>query len=59
MAYASELETKIGTYLRRRQSPEHDGWPLYHDGSFDISATIKATIQRISYSFSTIPLAMG
>ena len=36
------LEARIATYLRRRQSPEHDGWPLYHDGSFDISATIKA-----------------
>ncbi|MBS0255076.1 MAG: squalene--hopene cyclase, partial [Proteobacteria bacterium] len=36
------LEAKIGTYLRRRQSAEHDGWPLYHDGGFDISATIKA-----------------
>ncbi|WP_068071858.1 squalene--hopene cyclase [Novosphingobium lentum] len=37
-----ELEAKIGTYLRRRQSADHDGWPLYHDGAFDISATIKA-----------------
>jgi squalene-hopene/tetraprenyl-beta-curcumene cyclase len=36
------LEAKIATYLRRRQSSEHDGWPLYHDGAFDISATIKA-----------------
>ncbi|MDP9056580.1 MAG: squalene--hopene cyclase [Pseudomonadota bacterium] len=36
------LEAKIATYLRRRQSPEHHGWPLYHDGGFDISATIKA-----------------
>ena len=36
------LEAKIGTYLRRRQSAEHHGWPLYHDGAFDISATIKA-----------------
>lgn len=37
-----ELEARIGTYLRRRQSSAHDGWPLYHDGAFDISATIKA-----------------
>jgi squalene-hopene/tetraprenyl-beta-curcumene cyclase len=37
-----DLERKIGTYLRRRQSREHDGWPLYHDGHFDVSATIKA-----------------
>ena len=38
----AELEARIGTYLRRRQSAVHDGWPLYHDGGFDISATIKA-----------------
>jgi squalene-hopene/tetraprenyl-beta-curcumene cyclase len=36
------LEAKIAAYLRRRQSSEHDGWPLYHDGAFDVSATIKA-----------------
>jgi squalene-hopene/tetraprenyl-beta-curcumene cyclase len=36
------LEAKIGTYLRRIQSSVHDGWALYHDGGFDISATIKA-----------------
>jgi squalene-hopene/tetraprenyl-beta-curcumene cyclase len=38
----AELEAKIGRYLRRRQSDSHDGWPLYQDGGFDISATIKA-----------------
>ncbi len=37
-----DLEARIATYLRRRQSSEHDGWPLYRDGGFDISATIKA-----------------
>ena len=37
-----ELERKIGNYLRRIQSKEHGGWPLYHAGAFDISATIKA-----------------
>lgn len=36
------LEAKIASYLRRRQSATHDGWPLYHGGGFDISATIKA-----------------
>src|ERR1700760_2998753 len=36
-----ELERKIGVYLRRIQGT-HGGWPLYHDGAFDISATIKA-----------------
>ena len=38
----ADLEAKIGVYLRRRQSAEHNGWPLYHDGHFDVSATIKA-----------------
>ena len=36
------LERKIGNYLRRIQSTEHGGWPLYHAGAFDISATVKA-----------------
>jgi len=37
-----ELEGKIARYLRRIQSDVHDGWPLYHGGDFDVSATIKA-----------------
>jgi len=36
-----ELERKIGAYLRRIQG-EHGGWPLFHGGAFDISASIKA-----------------
>jgi squalene-hopene/tetraprenyl-beta-curcumene cyclase len=36
-----ELEHKIGVYLRRIQGA-HGGWPLYHEGAFDISATVKA-----------------
>jgi squalene-hopene/tetraprenyl-beta-curcumene cyclase len=36
-----ELERKIGAYLRRIQGA-HGGWPLYHAGAFDISATVKA-----------------
>ncbi|MBV9570462.1 MAG: squalene--hopene cyclase [Alphaproteobacteria bacterium] len=36
-----ELEHKVGVYLRRGQAG-HGGWPLYHDGAFDISATVKA-----------------
>jgi squalene-hopene/tetraprenyl-beta-curcumene cyclase len=36
------LEGKIGRYLRRIQSGAHDGWALYHDGAFDISASVKA-----------------
>ena len=35
------LETKIGAYLRRTQG-EHGGWPLFHDGAFDMSASVKA-----------------
>jgi squalene-hopene/tetraprenyl-beta-curcumene cyclase len=36
-----DLERKIGVYLRRIQG-SHGGWPLYHEGAFDISATVKA-----------------
>ena len=35
------LERKIGVYLRRIQG-EHGGWPLYHGGVLDVSATVKA-----------------
>ncbi|HAT34953.1 MAG TPA: squalene--hopene cyclase, partial [Rhodospirillaceae bacterium] len=35
------LEEKIAVYLRGIQG-EHGGWPLYHDGDFDISASVKA-----------------
>jgi squalene-hopene/tetraprenyl-beta-curcumene cyclase len=38
----TKIEAKIGRYLRRIQSADHDGWPLYHDGAFDVSATVKA-----------------
>ncbi|MEI8395874.1 MAG: squalene--hopene cyclase [Rhodospirillaceae bacterium] len=37
----SELEAEIGTYLRSRQG-RHGGWPLFHDGDFDMSASVKA-----------------
>jgi squalene-hopene/tetraprenyl-beta-curcumene cyclase len=36
-----ELERRIGVYLRRIQGG-HGGWPLYHGGAFDISASVKA-----------------
>ena len=36
-----EIERKIGVYLRRIQG-EHGGWPLFHGGAFDISASVKA-----------------
>ena len=36
----AELEKKIGNYLRRVQGA-HGGWPLVHDGEFDMSASVK------------------
>jgi squalene-hopene/tetraprenyl-beta-curcumene cyclase len=36
-----EVEGKIANYLRRIQG-SHGGWPLYHDGEFNISSTVKA-----------------
>jgi squalene-hopene/tetraprenyl-beta-curcumene cyclase len=36
------LEAKIARYLRRIQSAAHDGWSLFHDGAFDVSASVKA-----------------
>jgi squalene-hopene/tetraprenyl-beta-curcumene cyclase len=38
---APELERKIGVYLRRIQG-EDGGWPLFHAGAMDVSATLKA-----------------
>lgn len=35
------LEDKIGNYLRSIQGT-HGGWPLFHDGAFNISASVKA-----------------
>lgn len=35
------LEKKIAVYLRRIQGA-HGGWPLFHGGDFDISASVKA-----------------
>ncbi len=36
-----DLERKIGVYLRRIQG-DHGGWPLFHGGDLDVSATVKA-----------------
>ena len=36
-----ELEAKIAVYLRRIQGA-HGGWPLFHAGAFDMSASVKA-----------------
>ena len=35
------LQRKIGVYLRGIQGA-HGGWPLFHDGAFDLSASVKA-----------------
>ena len=37
----SALEAKIANYLRRTQG-DHGGWPLVHDGAFDMSASVKS-----------------
>jgi squalene-hopene/tetraprenyl-beta-curcumene cyclase len=37
----AELEAKIAVYLRRVQG-QHGGWPLFQDGDFDMSASVKA-----------------
>jgi squalene-hopene/tetraprenyl-beta-curcumene cyclase len=36
------LHERMAVYLRGIQEPEHGGWPLFHRGGFDISATVKA-----------------
>jgi squalene-hopene/tetraprenyl-beta-curcumene cyclase len=36
-----DLEARIGVYLRAIQG-EHGGWPLFHDGAFNVSASVKA-----------------
>jgi squalene-hopene/tetraprenyl-beta-curcumene cyclase len=36
----AELERKIAVYLRRTQGA-HGGWPLFQDGPFNISASVK------------------
>src|SRR3954453_2232144 len=36
-----ELEAKLCNYLRRIQGA-HGGWPLFHDGAFNMSASVKA-----------------
>src|SRR3954467_5151281 len=36
-----DLEARIGVYLRAIQGA-HGGWPLFHGGAFNISASVKA-----------------
>ncbi|HTZ70208.1 MAG TPA: squalene--hopene cyclase [Acetobacteraceae bacterium] len=35
------LQTRIAVYLREIQG-DHGGWPLFHGGAFDLSASVKA-----------------
>ena len=35
------VEAEIAAFLRQRQG-EHGGWPLFHGGDIDLSATVKA-----------------
>ena len=44
------LEKKIAAYLRRIQAP-HGGWQLFHEGEFDMSASVKAyfALKMIGY----------
>lgn len=37
----TEIERKLANYIRDHQA-DHGGWPLFYDGDFDISATVKA-----------------
>jgi squalene-hopene/tetraprenyl-beta-curcumene cyclase len=39
--FATDVQPKIANYLRDRQA-KHGGWPLFHAGEFDLSATVKA-----------------
>jgi len=36
-----EVETKLAAYIRNTQA-DHGGWPLFHGGHFDMSASVKA-----------------
>src|SRR5688572_19345534 len=48
----AEIERKIAVYLRRIQGA-HGGWPLFHQGAFDMSASVKAhfALKMIGDSF--------
>src|SRR5262245_28535221 len=37
-----EREADLAGYIRSVQSDSHDGWPLYHDGKFNMSCSVKA-----------------
>ena len=37
----NETEAKLVAYLKETQG-DHGGWPLYHDGDFNLSVSVKA-----------------
>jgi squalene-hopene/tetraprenyl-beta-curcumene cyclase len=47
------LEAKIAAYLQRIQG-DHGGWPLFHGGQFDMSASVKAyfALKMVGHSTS-------
>src|SRR5262245_10272242 len=51
------VEPKIAAYLKRTQRAD-GGWPLVHDGAFDISASVKAyfALKMIGEDFSSEPM---
>jgi squalene-hopene/tetraprenyl-beta-curcumene cyclase len=53
----AELEAKIAVYLRRVQGA-HGGWPLVHDGDFDMSASVKSyfALRMIGDSVDSPPM---
>jgi len=36
-----DTESKLAAYIKETQG-DHGGWPLYHDGDFNLSASVKA-----------------
>lgn len=36
------LQIKLSRYIQNRQSVEHGGWPLFTNGPFDLSCSVKA-----------------
>ncbi|MGI9463001.1 MAG: hypothetical protein ACR2OM_03630, partial [Aestuariivirgaceae bacterium] len=37
-----EIETRLAGHIRSLQSERHGGWPLFHEGGFNISASVKS-----------------
>ena len=37
-----EIESRLAAHIRSLQCERHGGWPLFYDGGFNISASVKA-----------------